>query len=239
MYALASTIQFYDQDQERELVYAAQGGDIKARNQLLVSLLPMVVRLVARMVGARHPHFEDYIQEGVLGNIVGIDKFDLDSFGNRYYSYGYWWIRHFIDNEHKADQLWSNTVAVDLGKFTVDDAFNIVNLDSPPEIPLDSDTFHGYIVDDLNFSPIVAPDDLFEQFRIGGLTCHHDLLTEMLDLVDGNINAKQRRVLRLYYHEGWTFKAIGTEMGYSQRWIMELRNRALVKLKNKVDQLSV
>jgi len=204
-------------------------------------LLPMVVRLVERMVGARHPHFDDYIQEGVLGNIVGISKFDLDSFSNRYYTYGYWWIRHFIDNEHEADRLWSSTVAVDLYKPSTAGAFNLgnlVELDSPPEIPLDKATFHSYIVDDLNFSPIAAPDDLFEQFRIGGLTCHHDLLTEMLDLVNGDINAKQRKVLRLYYHEGWTFRAIGAEMGYTQRWIMELRNMALKKLKSKVDQLS-
>ncbi len=240
MYFLSSQpISFSNPTEERELVCAAQGGSIDSRNILLVSLLPMVIRLVERMVGAKHPYFEDYIQEGVLGNMVGIKKFNLDKFENRYYSYGYWWIRHFIDNEHKADQLWSNNVAVDLKSFSVGDAYNLADFDSPPEIPLDSDAFNSYIIEDINFiQPIVGKDDLFDQFRFGGLTCHYDLLTEMLNLVDGEVNRKQRKVLRLYYHEGWTFRAIGEEMGFSQRWVMELRNMALTKLKSKVDQLS-
>ena len=76
-------------------------------------------------------------------------------------------------------------------------------------------------------------------FKPVGISKHQDTarllqLDEMLKLVNGEINVKQRRVLDLYYHQGLTFREIEGEMGYSSRWLMELRKKAVTVLKEKV-----
>ena len=239
MYKLASqTIQFFDPDQERELVFAAQNGNIKARNDLSISLIPMVVRLVEQMVGAGHPQFEDYVQEGFLGNLVGISKFNLDKYENRYYSYGYWWIRNSIDSARALDHTWCSLIADKIDD--LEDSPKSTSFINPSENYLDSATFYDYIIDTLDFIPpiILQQTDILDQFRVSGLACHFDLLDEMLKLVNGELNATARQVLKLYYQDDLTFREVADKLGYSQRWMMELRNQALVVLKNKVYCLS-
>lgn len=243
MYSLSSQpIIFIEPTEERELVLASQQGCNHSRNKLLVSLLPMVVNLVEQMVGAGHPQFEDYVQEGVLGNMVGIRKFNLNKYNNRYYSYGFWWIRHYIDNERGRDQLWNSSIVdVNNDLFNPKEAINLANTDDFPENSFDSRTFNSYIEYDLDFmQPIIlSRADILDQFRAGGLACDYDLLNEMLNLSNGGLTKKQREILHLYYHEGLTFREVADRVKFSQRWVMELRNKALTKLKNQVDQISV
>ncbi len=242
MYALSSQpINFIDPAEERELVFASQHGNITSRNKLLVSLLPMIIRLVEQMVGAGHPHFEDYVQEGVLGNIIGIGKFDLNKFSNRYYSYGFWWIRHCIDDERGRDCLWSSSTADFTHEcFPAEDETCLPNRVDFPEKPLDSSSFNTYIERNIDsIRPVIASQaDIFDQFRVGGLACDYDLLDEMMNLSNGGLTPKQREILRLYYHEGLTFREVSKKVGFSQRWVMELRNKALTRLKKQVEILS-
>lgn len=80
--------------QEIELMRKAHAGDIEARNKFIQSNLRLVVS-VARHYLNRGLSFSDLIQEGNLGLIKAVDKFDPER-GFRFSTYATWWIRQAV-----------------------------------------------------------------------------------------------------------------------------------------------
>lgn len=81
-------------EQEREYAQAMIDGDEDAKNSLCEANLRLVVSIAKRYVG-RGMHFLDLIQEGNLGLIKAVDKFD-HSKGFKFSTYATWWIRQAI-----------------------------------------------------------------------------------------------------------------------------------------------
>lgn len=81
-------------DQERELSVRAHQGDRSARRTLIESNLRLVVSIAKRYLG-RGISMPDLIQEGNLGLVRAVEKFD-PSRGFRFSTYATWWIRQAI-----------------------------------------------------------------------------------------------------------------------------------------------
>jgi len=79
---------------EAELARRARAGDQRARNELTESNLKLVVSIVKRFRGYGLP-FEDLIQEGNMGLMKAVEKFDPDR-GFRFSTYAAWWIRQAV-----------------------------------------------------------------------------------------------------------------------------------------------
>ena len=81
-------------DEENDLAIRMAGGDVEAKKQLIESNLRLVVSIAKKYIG-RGMHFLDLIQEGNLGLIKAVEKFDQTK-GYKFSTYATWWIRQAI-----------------------------------------------------------------------------------------------------------------------------------------------
>ena len=81
-------------EEENELATRMVNGDAEAKKQLIESNLRLVVSIAKKYIG-RGMHFLDLIQEGNLGLIKAVEKFDYTK-GYKFSTYATWWIRQAI-----------------------------------------------------------------------------------------------------------------------------------------------
>ena len=81
--------------EERDLARRAQQGDVTARRRMIESNLRLVVKIARRYMNRGLPLL-DLIEEGNLGLMHGVEKFDPD-LGYRFSTYATWWIRQTIE----------------------------------------------------------------------------------------------------------------------------------------------
>ena len=88
------TVPLLDSDRELMLAEKMADGDAKAQDELVRANLRLVVSIAKRYVG-KGMFFLDLIQEGNLGLMKAVEKFDYRK-GYKFSTYATWWIRQAI-----------------------------------------------------------------------------------------------------------------------------------------------
>ena len=103
-------------EEERELARRIEAGDAEARDVLIEANLRLVVAMARRYQGLGLS-FPDLVQEGTVGLIQAVDRFDRRR-GRRFSTYAAWWIRQAIrralTNDSRTIRLPSRLVAKQL-----------------------------------------------------------------------------------------------------------------------------
>ena len=79
-------------EKEQELARKAKEGDEKAKQELIKANLKLVITIARKVIHTSKLPMVDLIQEGNIGLIVAVDKFNW-KFGYRFATYASWWIK--------------------------------------------------------------------------------------------------------------------------------------------------
>ncbi|MCL2234216.1 MAG: RNA polymerase sigma factor RpoD [Firmicutes bacterium] len=242
-------------DEEFEYARKMTEGDLVAKDKLSQSNLRLVVSIAKRYVG-RGMMFLDLIQEGNLGLMKAVDKFDYTK-GFRFSTYATWWIRQAITRSI-ADQARTIRVPVhmvetinrliktqrqlvqDLGRDPTSEEiaremgieeFKVREIQRIALDPISLETPIGE-EDDSHLGDFIEDEKVQKPQDATNFT----LLKEQLMTILDSLTPREEMVMRLRYgmDDGHprTLEEVGREFGVTRERIRQIEAKALRKLRH-------
>lgn len=242
-------------DEEIELAHRIAEGDQSAKNELVEANLRLVVSLARHYQGCGLS-YQDLIQEGNIGLIKAVEKFDVSK-GFRFSTYASWWIKQALSRAI-ADQ--SRTIRIpvhmteNINKFKKIERELLNQLNREPKIKEIADAMgisekqakeiQSYIVEPTSLDIQVGDDD---DTTIGSfIEDTHFVNPESAYIKESNgdvVNAvldtlsdREANILRLRFGIGgkkaMTLEEVGKEYGLTRERIRQIEAKALRKLRH-------
>lgn len=247
-------------DREAELAQKMLEGDLAAKNELIESNLRLVVG-IAKQYQYKGLPLLDLIQEGNLGLITAIEKFDPTK-GYRLSTYASWWIRHHVtralSDQSRTIKLPANIVedSLKLNKLyerlltTLERSPTAEELAEVSNMPVEqvnkilnskkyqtTSSIDTKIKDDKNeasFSDFIEYKGESANSRLEE-EANRDIIFSVLD----TLSEREKFIIierfgLMRNGAGKTLEDIGKELNISKERVRQLEDQALIKLRNPI-----